>query len=510
MSLLNSINLGHLIDKKKIDPAKNPNFPLIQAGSREENMGKSEVQFIPIHHRPEPNSSMCHVQPATCKSSSLQQYLANGFPKNPAGPEEKNEEDNDEAEKPSEIPEGYEKFNHQMAGHLSGNNIGMLKRDGLVLKPIIKRECGDREINFYEQLGRTTDKTMTEMKNFVAKFYGTRRLSVEGETRDFIALEDLVEDFKEPCIMDIKIGRRTWDPDATLEKIRSEERKYQDCKRDLGFCIPGFQVYKLSNNQLVKQGKEFGKSLNKEGAEDAIKTFLNANECNDATAKPCRCLIVQFLAILWRILYWARNQRQYRFYSTSILLAYDARRLREKTKPTPSSSPSSTTSTPSPQSKSDYKFTRKGSLYRPMSLAVLNKNNEGNDRIPTGFSGQLTKEGPILNPQRSSTGAKQPIDVHPIVPSILSDNTWSKSMTSLKRTHSFQNNYDKDVQNRKQNYLHLLDELCDERKSSHWAVVKMIDFAHVFPAENSDVDENYLAGIESLVRVFEELLMESD
>lgn len=40
--------------------------------------------------------------------------------------------------------------------------------------------------------------------------------------------------------------------------------KYQECKRDLGFCIPGFQVYRIYNNQLIKFDKNYGKTLNKE------------------------------------------------------------------------------------------------------------------------------------------------------------------------------------------------------------------------------------------------------
>lgn len=46
------------------------------------------------------------------------------------------------------------------------------------------------------------------------------------------------------------------------------------------------------------------------------------------------------------------------------------------------------------KSKSPLKLSRKSSLYRPMSLAV--GLNNGSERVPTGFSGQLTKEGPIL------------------------------------------------------------------------------------------------------------------
>lgn len=58
----------------------------------------------------------------------------------------------------------------------------------------------------------------------------------------------------------------------------------------------------------------------------------------------------------------------------------------------------------------------------------------------------------------------------------------------------------------------MLDNLIDtnSRKNSIWAYVKMIDFAHVFPADTNTVDTNYLYGIENLVRMFEQFLKECD
>ena len=46
--------------------------------------------------------------------------------------------------------------------------------------------------------------------------------------------------------------------------------------------------------------------------------------------------------------------------------------------------------------------------------------------------------------------------------------------------------------------------------NKEWAFIKMIDFAHVFPAETRTIDTNYLMGIESLIKIFEELLRECD
>lgn len=38
----------------------------------------------------------------------------------------------------------------------------------------------------------------------------------------------------------------------------------------------------------------------------------------------------------------------------------------------------------------------------------------------------------------------------------------------------------------------------------------MIDFAHVFPAEDDSIDKNYLFGIENLVKILEGFLLECD
>lgn len=42
------------------------------------------------------------------------------------------------------------------------------------------------------------------------------------------------------------------------------QNKYIACKKEFGFCIPGFQVYRLATNKLERYAKDFGKNLNKE------------------------------------------------------------------------------------------------------------------------------------------------------------------------------------------------------------------------------------------------------
>lgn len=43
--------------------------------------------------------------------------------------------------------------------------------------------------------------------------------------------------------------------------MRNEQSKYAACKQEYGFCIPGFQLYRLSTGKLCKYNKDYGKRL---------------------------------------------------------------------------------------------------------------------------------------------------------------------------------------------------------------------------------------------------------
>lgn len=105
----------------------------------------------------------------------------------------------------------------------------MIKGKNRVYKPITKESCGRREIGFYEDITNSKDPILQELKQYVPKYYGTEVLTVDGKDVNYIVLDDVTRDFKEPCVMDIKIGRRTYDPLASYEKIIKED--VSRCKR---------------------------------------------------------------------------------------------------------------------------------------------------------------------------------------------------------------------------------------------------------------------------------------
>lgn len=425
-------------------------------------MGKSEIDRL------QPSQLSAHIGDGNMDNQpSL--YTSNN------NESKKAVEDVDEEAEPVELE-------NQVAGHTNdGHNLGMLKYKGAVLKPITKVVNGERESCFYNDLDASYSASLKQLKQFVPQYFGKEVVPIGDKLVECLVLEDLTKGLKEPCIMDIKIGRRTWDPRANLDKIKKEDEKYKETKRDLGFCVPGFQVYKITNGKLKKYGKEYGKKLNKESIIEAFKVFLNGD------IAWSRCLLVQLLVNLWRIQNWAKKQTAVRLYSSSILLIYDARRLKQnleingclrQTKPKP------------PVLK------RSASLYRPLSIAILHDK----ESVRTGFSGQLNADGPIFTNSKPSSPR-----IINCAPSIT-----RKEVPTLKRMHSFHNNYDKDLQTIRDNYVYMLDDLVSEQKTELWATAKMIDFAHAYPAESNTIDYNYLDGIENLVKIFEGFLSECD
>ncbi len=64
-------------------------------------------------------------------------------------------------------------------------------------------------------------------------------------------MDDLAYGIKYPAIIDFKIGKITYDPEATVEKINRQKKKYPEVEK-LGFQLLGMRVITLLVN-LIKQ-----------------------------------------------------------------------------------------------------------------------------------------------------------------------------------------------------------------------------------------------------------------
>uniref|UniRef100_A0A182JMM0 Kinase n=1 Tax=Anopheles atroparvus TaxID=41427 RepID=A0A182JMM0_ANOAO len=370
------------------------------------------------------------------------------------------------------LPEGFLPLHCQVAGHAfhkGTDSLGLLKcvDDGSVMKPAAKLLAGAREIKIYEQIYGSSGEGSQELlllRELTPQYRGHQKLPVNGELIDFLKLEDLTQGMLEPCIMDIKVGRRSWDPMATEEKRQYEASKYVESREAYGFCIPGFQFYSLQNGRLQRYGKEYGKKLNEATVKDALRKFLNAD------VGFCRQQLIQFLTDLWNIQKWARTQTSLRLYASSVLLVYDARRLK-------------------PVLQHSYKRS-------PRTPTIPMATTPGSSRS----SSQCTTP---TTPTFYTTSINELGDVEPL-----------QHYFKIQRSHSSNHNYEEEIKTMKENYTFMLDNLVGSYEEKVWAKARMIDFAHTFPVQSNEekptTDRNYLEGIDSLVKLFEGFLKDCE
>ncbi|KAL4714316.1 hypothetical protein ACJJTC_009668 [Scirpophaga incertulas] len=152
----------------------------------------------------------------------------------------------------------------QVAGHRrddAADYVGLLQcGNGTILKPLLK-PSHRREVTFYEQVYTATDPGLIELRELIPKFSGTTRYNYGGKELEYIVLEDLTRGMLDQCVMDVKIGRETWDPFADEQKILYERSKYVACREQYAFCIPGYRALDVATGRALQYGKEHGKQL---------------------------------------------------------------------------------------------------------------------------------------------------------------------------------------------------------------------------------------------------------
>lgn len=266
------------------------------------------------------------------------------------------------------MPLGYRQLGTQVAGHtFEASNaaaVGLLQdsgEQGCVFKPLGKPECGKRELAFYDSLkvaqrmaadekprasaptgndlngkgdaaeaeqkqqaedNRKVTPILAALAAHVPRYYGRVKLVVNQREHTFIKLQNLTHTMKHPCVMDIKVGRRTWDPNSSPHKRAIEEQKYAICKQNLGLCLPGFQVYQHGKEglRLLRHGRDYGKKLDVEGFRQTLDIFFNINICG---SESTQMVLEEVLRQLRSILVWFKRQRVLHFFASSLLICYD-------------------------------------------------------------------------------------------------------------------------------------------------------------------------------------------
>ena len=125
------------------------------------------------------------------------------------------------------------------------------------MKPIQPPPRGPREVNFYQEINSSNHPTDTLIRNHIPKYHGLEQVEFRNGidvAKDFLVLDDITEGFQLPTVMDIKVGKQTWGPDASEVKKLGESSKYRGTRDPFGFRLVWQMVsstYPSHNNLKV-------------------------------------------------------------------------------------------------------------------------------------------------------------------------------------------------------------------------------------------------------------------
>jgi len=212
----------------------------------------------------------------------------------------------------------------QVAGHgsIDAKQAILTNKKGCILKPVQAPPRGLREKKFYEEIFKSEGDTASLLKPFLPKYYGScKKKSGDGQLVEFLMIENLSQDMSKPCIMDIKIGAKTYGPDATPEKIAHQDASYKGTKKPFGFSVLGMSLHSGTNKETFRiLNKDYGKSLNSTNIEDFLVNYLDSSSDPSAAKVLSRLFVGKLLPLVELF----NTQTMYHLFGSSLLFVYDA------------------------------------------------------------------------------------------------------------------------------------------------------------------------------------------
>ncbi|XP_050226127.1 inositol polyphosphate multikinase beta [Mercurialis annua] len=227
---------------------------------------------------------------------------------------------------------------HQVAGHSARNGLlgPLIDDSGRFYKPLQDGERGAREAAFYTSFSSNT-RVPDDIRKFFPMFYGTQLLEASDGSGllPHIILQDFVSHRVHPSLMDIKIGSRTWYPEASEDYIQKCLKKDRETGGvSLGFRLSGLKVYRNEESGFWEPSRKSVKKLNADEVRLVLRKFVSSNQSDDPNMVP-DCSFASsvyggsggILSQLLELKAWFEDQTSYHFNSCSVLMVYEKESL---------------------------------------------------------------------------------------------------------------------------------------------------------------------------------------
>lgn len=386
-------------------------------------------------------------------------------------------------------------LSHQVAGHKYGvDKVGILQHpDGTVLKQLQPPPRGPREMQFYSMVFNEDcrDLRLLDLQNHLPKYFGTWS-SPDTPNDLYLKLEDVTRHFHKPCIMDVKIGQRSYDPYASQEKREQQVRKYPHME-EIGFLVLGMRVYKLGSDSYDSYDQHYGRGLVKDTIRDGLSKFFHNGLGLRRDAVSASILKVQ------KILQWFEDQNQLVFYASSLLFVFEGL-------PTPAPSPGGLITSPEKnatsslaadgggEQKQKLEYNNNVQVSAPLDYSLSTKYALHRKGCPRGHH---QGNGPAVNAS-AATGDDDDVTSS----NAAEDNSAWKRPAASEQPNG--NGCQGPLEGEVEEGLEREEREGDSCSVTGEVEVRMIDFAHVFPSETQD--HGYIYGLRHLLMVLQQIL----
>lgn len=157
----------------------------------------------------------------------------------------------------------------------------------------------------------------------------------------FLVLEDLTAGRAWPCVMDVKVGTRSYEAEASPDKIAYERSKFP-LQETAGFRLQGFKAFDPATRTYIELDKHAGRAIS--SVNELAATLGRFLPTNDALKRAfliqavseyahpavqllaltsCECDLHQFLKRLAAFQTWFDQQQEAEFIASSLLFLYN-------------------------------------------------------------------------------------------------------------------------------------------------------------------------------------------